>query len=66
MLQGERLTAYADPDEPPNEISNRERPGKITILVEKGFEDVEILYSYYSFLEAGYQVKVVGPEAGIV
>ena len=39
---------------------------KIAVLVENGFEDVELLYPYYRFQEAGYQVEVVGPEAGVV
>ena len=38
---------------------------KIAVLVENGFEDVELLYPYYRFQEAGYQVEVVGPEAGV-
>jgi protease I len=38
----------------------------VAILVENGFEDVELLYPYYRFQEAGYKVKVVGPEAGVV
>ena len=37
----------------------------IAILVENGFEDVELLYPYYRFQEAGYHVEVVGPEAGV-
>ena len=39
---------------------------KIAVLVENGFEDVELLYPYYRFQEAGYRVEVVGPEAGVV
>ena len=39
---------------------------KIAILVENGFEDIELLYPYYRFQEAGYRVEVVGPEAGVV
>jgi protease I len=39
---------------------------KVAILVENGFEDVELLYPYYRFQEAGYQVEVVGPKAGEV
>jgi protease I len=34
------------------------------ILVENGFEDVELLYPYYRLQEAGYEVEVVGPDAG--
>jgi protease I len=36
---------------------------KIAILVENGFEDVELLYPYYRYQEAGYGVEVVGPKA---
>jgi protease I len=36
---------------------------KIAILVENGFEDVELLYPYYRYQEAGYDVEVVGPKA---
>jgi protease I len=39
---------------------------KIAILVENGFEDVELLYPYYRFQEAGYRVEVIGPEANVV
>lgn len=39
---------------------------KIAVLVENGFEDIELLYPYYRFQEAGYRVEVVGPEAGVV
>jgi protease I len=37
---------------------------KAIILVENGFEDVELLYPYYRLQEAGYEVEVVGPKAG--
>ncbi len=33
------------------------------ILVDNGFEDVELLYPYYRLQEAGYEVEVVGPDA---
>jgi len=36
---------------------------KIAILVENGFEDVELFYPYYRYQEAGYEVDVVGPRA---
>ena len=39
---------------------------KIAVLVENGFEDIELFYPYYRFQEAGYRVEVVGPEAGVV
>jgi len=39
---------------------------KIAVLVENGFEDIELLYPYYRSQEAGYRVEVVGPEAGVV
>ena len=34
---------------------------KILLLAENGFEDRELMYPYYRFQEAGYQVVVVGP-----
>lgn len=37
---------------------------KVFILVEDGFRDEEIIYPYYRFIEAGYEVMIVGPEAG--
>jgi protease I len=36
---------------------------KVAIVVENGFEDIELLYPYYRFKEAGYGVDVVGPKA---
>jgi protease I len=44
-------------------VSNME---KVAILVENGFEDVELLYPYYRYQEAGYHVEVVGPKKGEV
>ena len=37
---------------------------KVLILVEDGFRDEELIYPYYRFIEAGYEVKLVGTEAG--
>ncbi len=37
-------------------------PNLIVILVEDGFRDEELIYPYYRFKEAGYTVKIVGPE----
>jgi len=37
---------------------------KVFILIEDGFRDEEIIYPYYRFIEAGYEVMIVGPEAG--
>ena len=37
---------------------------KAIILVENGFEDVELFYPYYRLMEAGFEVEVVGPKAG--
>jgi len=37
---------------------------KVLIVVENGFEDVELFYPYYRFKEAGFEVDVVGPKAG--
>lgn len=34
---------------------------KAIVLVENGFEDIELLYPYYRLMEAGYTVDVVGP-----
>ncbi len=34
---------------------------KAIVLVENGFEDIELLYPYYRLLEAGYLVDIVGP-----
>ena len=39
---------------------------KVALLVENGFEDVELLYPYYRYQEAGFQVEVIGPQAGVV
>jgi len=39
---------------------------KVALLVENGFEDVELFYPYYRYQEAGYQVEVIGPQAGVV
>jgi len=36
---------------------------KALLLTENGFEDRELMYPYYRFQEAGYQVVVVGPKA---
>lgn len=36
---------------------------KILLLTENGFEDRELMYPYYRFQEAGYNVIVVGPKA---
>ncbi|MBN1383410.1 MAG: type 1 glutamine amidotransferase [Elusimicrobia bacterium] len=37
---------------------------EILILIEDGFRDEEVIYPYYRFKEAGYDVRVAGPEAG--
>ena len=36
---------------------------KVLFFVENGFEDRELMYPYYRFQEAGYEVDVVGPKA---
>ncbi|MFC2159338.1 type 1 glutamine amidotransferase domain-containing protein [Actinomycetota bacterium] len=36
---------------------------EVIILAEDGFRDEEIIYPYYRFIEAGFKVKIVGPEA---
>ncbi len=40
-------------------------PKKILMLLENEFRDEEVIYPFYRFIEAGYEVKTVGPEAGI-
>ena len=37
---------------------------KAIVLVENGFEDIELFYPYYRLMEAGYTVDVVGPTSG--
>lgn len=37
---------------------------KIFLLIENEYRDEEVIYPYYRFQEAGYEVKVVGPEKG--
>ena len=37
---------------------------KILLLIENEYRDEEAIYPYYRFKEAGYEVKVVGPEKG--
>jgi protease I len=37
---------------------------KVLILLHNGVEDTEMAYPYYRMQEAGYTVKVVGPERG--
>ena len=37
---------------------------KVFILTEDGYRDEELIYPYYRFIEAGYEVQIVGPEAG--
>ncbi|HOR42304.1 MAG TPA: type 1 glutamine amidotransferase domain-containing protein [Atribacterota bacterium] len=39
-----------------------EKDKKVAILVENLYEDQELWYPYYRLKEAGYEVKVVGPE----
>lgn len=36
----------------------------ILLLIENGFRDEEVVYPYYRFKEAGYDLKTVGPEKG--
>lgn len=38
--------------------------GEIFILIENEFRDEELVYPYYRFKEAGYEVKIIGPAAG--
>ncbi|MBM3700420.1 MAG: type 1 glutamine amidotransferase [Actinobacteria bacterium] len=39
-------------------------PNLVIILAEDAFRDEELIYPYYRFIEAGYIVKIVGPEKG--
>lgn len=36
---------------------------KVAILAEKLYEDIELWYPYYRLLEAGAQVRIIGPKA---
>jgi protease I len=36
---------------------------KIIVFIEDNFRDEELVYPYYRFIEAGYDVRLVGPEA---
>ena len=36
---------------------------KIAILLEKLFDEREVIYPYYRFIEEGYQVDFIGTEA---
>jgi protease I len=36
--------------------------GKVAVLVEEGYEDLELWYPYYRLREAGYEPVLVGPE----
>ena len=36
---------------------------KVAVLVENDFEDIELLYPYYRYKEAGFEVEVIGPKA---
>src|SRR3954454_16093347 len=38
---------------------------KILILVEDAYEDMELVYPKYRLREAGYEVVVAGPKAGV-
>ena len=34
----------------------------VLLLIENGYRDEEVIYPYYRFIEAGFNVDVVGPE----
>ena len=38
---------------------------RVAILAEDLYEDPELWYPYYRLLEAGAQVRVIGPEAKV-
>ena len=37
---------------------------RIAVMVDQGYQELEIWYPYYRFVEAGAYVKLVGPKAG--
>ncbi|MCW4020661.1 MAG: DJ-1/PfpI family protein, partial [Candidatus Bathyarchaeota archaeon] len=37
--------------------------GRAVVLVDRGFQEAELLYPYYRLQEAGYKVDLVGPKA---
>jgi protease I len=39
---------------------------KILIFVEDAYEDMELVYPRYRFQEAGFEVTLAGPKAGVV
>lgn len=43
----------------------RQSQKKVVILVEKDFEDIELLYPYYRLIEEGYKVDLAGPSADV-
>lgn len=49
----------------PSARSRKPRAPKIAVLAENLYEDLEALYPIYRLREAGYEVVVVGPEAGV-
>jgi protease I len=38
---------------------------RVAVLVENMYEDLELWYPYYRLLEAGAEVRIVGPEAKV-
>jgi protease I len=36
---------------------------RIAVMVDQGYQELEIWYPYYRFIEAGAEVRLVGPEA---
>lgn len=48
-----------------NGVSNHREFKKILFFAESDFEDMELMYPYYRFQEAGYTVEVVGPKADV-
>ena len=39
---------------------------KVAMLIEKSYQEAEALVPYYRLLEAGYEVDLIGTEAGVV
>ena len=38
---------------------------KIAILIEDYFDERELIYPYYRFIEAGFEVDLIGPKKGL-
>jgi protease I len=45
-------------------MSMQSEKKNVLVMIEDMFNDYEFIYPYYRLLEAGFEVQVVGPEAG--